>query len=113
MNDTVAIPVDAEENTMPSWTDAWLVENPEILYGAMRPTTPSRNFTNYWQNQYNNVWDNYQRELGQMALRGQEPIYPFQSYLSNYQWLQNYLGMSPSTRGESPSTYAPRTRWLV
>jgi len=99
---------------MPSWTDAWLAENPDILYGAMRPTTPSYNYSNYWRGQYSNIWDEFQRGLGQQALQGFEPTQTFQDFLTPYPWLQNYLGQSPGARGQAgQSKYAPRTRWLV
>lgn len=94
--------------------DWYLEEYPEETYGGMRPRSSSRGYTDYWKNQYGNVFSDWESELGRLAMAGQPPALTFQSYLSSYPWLQNYLGQSPGARGQvGQSKYAPRTRWLV
>ena len=93
--------------------DWWLEDFPQETYAGMVPSTPSRGYTDYWQKQYGNVYNQWGAANTQRALAGLDPNITFQSFLAAYPWLQKYLGVSPSTRGESPSTYAPKTRWLV
>jgi len=92
---------------------SWLEDYPSALYGAMRPRTGSRSFTDYWRGQQSNVYGDYMARLGQMTMAGQPPNLGFQEFLGQYPFLSQYLGMSPGERGQYPARYAPRLRWNV
>ena len=94
---------------------AFLADNPGMLFQAMRPQALSygSNFLDYWRGQQGNVWGDYLGLLGKEALGGNVPNLSYQSFLGNYPWLQRWFQMSPEERGERPSLFAPRLRWMM
>ena len=102
----------ANDDYLSSLWKEWLEETPRALYGAMLPTgTPS--FTDYWKSQYGNVYGDYMKRLGEMALGGQVPSLDYSSYLSQYPWMRYWQNLAPSQRGEYPSRFAPGLRWVL
>ena len=76
----------------------WLQDFPRAEYGALIPGgTPS--FTDYWRNQYGNVYGDWQTKLGQMVLGGQAPSLGFGDFLGNYPFAEQYNLLSPRQRG--------------
>lgn len=88
---------------------AFLEDNPFTLYNAIKPTG-SNNFTDYWNNKYNDVYSGYLGSLGQQAIGGQSPNLSFTDYLKDYPFLNEWLKLSPTNRGQMG---AGNARWIV
>lgn len=95
---------------MPSnvWAD-WLEDFPQALYGAMQPAVTPRQ-QQYWGGQYGNVWQDYMRRLGLMALGGQPPGMMFGEFLRGYPFSDYWGQLTPGQRGERISLY-PGLKW--
>jgi len=104
---------------MPNQWLPWLEEEPGVGYQALIPQTlgPSQtispNFLQYWQRQFQPVYQQYQGALGQQVLAGGEPTLPFTSYLKNFPWWKRWMELDPAQRGERPSQFASGIRWNV
>ena len=86
-------------------------ESPDIAFAALRPQTGAPNFLDYWRRNYGRFQTDYQGALGRQALSGEAPTLSEWSYLQNYPFLANYLGLSRGQRGSEPARrFAPRTR---
>ena len=98
-----------------SFLSAFLEDNPNMLYQAMRPQQQGagmgRSFMDYWRGQQGNVWEDYLGSLGRTALGGEIPTQSYQSYLTGLPWMQRWQQMSPGQRKERPSLFSPRLRW--
>lgn len=92
--------------------DAFLQDNPEITYQAMRPQTASRSFTDYWRTRFGTAQGDYFGSIGKTAIEGEVPRNQyFQDFLGKYPWTSYWEGLSPSAKGQRPSMYAPRMQW--
>jgi len=99
---------------MANYLDEFLGGEPEMVYAAVRPRSPSPAFTDYWRGRYGNVWQDYQGRLARAMMQGREPTLTFQEHAQTYPYRQAYLSRSPRARGQmGQSLYAPRMRWLV
>lgn len=99
-----------------SFLNAFLEDNPDILFQAMRPRDPGlgQNFINFSRGQQSNIFGDYLGLLGRGALQGEVPNTTFQSFLGNYPWLERFQSLSPTARGERPrSLFAPRLRFNI
>ncbi len=91
----------------------FLETNPNILYGGFLANQQgrSRNFLDYWTQQYNRQYQDYLGQLGKQALNGQSPSLNFGDYLNNYDFGKQWNSLSPWTRGLSNLT--SRVNWNV
>jgi hypothetical protein len=96
-----------------TFLDAFLDDNPNIAFEALRPQTASRSFTDYWRGRYGNVYGDYLGSTGRQALAGNIPAQGVTEFLGQYPWESYWQGLSPSARGERPNLYSPRLRWNV
>jgi|TARA_R110002153_G_scaffold33647_8_gene101363 hypothetical protein len=70
----------------------------------------SNQFQEYWRGQAGNVYNQY---LGEFA---RNPVASaakggLGGYLERFPWLTKFQDLSPASRGEQPTRYAPRVRW--
>lgn len=92
----------------------WLEATPKAAYGAqMKGLKGSPFMKRYFENLYPTMYNRYLGGLGSMAQAGQQPTQTFQDFLGNYSFKKQFQGLSPWQRGERPSTFAPRNRWLM
>ena len=96
-----------------TFLDAFLDDNPNIAFEALRPQTASRSFTDYWRGQYGSVYGDYLGSVGRTALKGEIPAQSVTEFLGDYPWEAYWQGLSPSGRGERPSMFAPRLQWNI
>ncbi len=98
-----------------SFLNAFLEDNPRILFEALRPRDPGlgQNFIDFSRGQQSNIFGDYLGLLGRGALAGEVPDTSFRSFLGNLPWLERFQSLSPAARGERPSQFAPRLRWFT
>ena len=89
----------------------FLGEYPQAAYGlyAPRRTMPQQN---YWSGRYGDLQTQYMAELGRQINLGGQPTLTWEQYLQQYPWLREWSNLRPGERGQRPTTYAPRMRWL-
>ena len=96
------------------WRDEFLNDQPEIAYAAYRPQSGSNSFLDYWRKAYGDVRNQYEQQLGGMALAGQPPALNWTDMLAGYPFMQRYAGLSPQERGgQRESDFAPGLRWRL
>ncbi len=88
----------------------WLNEDWAAAYGAYQPQSGAYNYLNYWKGQQGNVWDQYIKQLANMAVSGVSPNLAQTDYLSSYPFMSEYMKMSPQSRGERSPGFA---RWNI
>jgi hypothetical protein len=100
-----------------TFLDAFLEDNPDILFGALRPQTASRSFTDYWRTREGAVRGDYLAGLGRSAMQGgiskTNPGQKYSDFLGDYPWEAFWQGLSPQARGERPSMGAPRLQYRL
>ena len=97
-----------------SWPQDWLLDAPEARYfGALanRQFTPGQR--SYWGGQYGNIFNRYQGQLAQTAMRGQTPTQTFGGFLGQYPWQQQWGQLPRWQRGYRESAFSPSMRWLL
>jgi hypothetical protein len=72
----------------------------------------SPNQRRYYQNQFQNIYNEFLGALGQEARRGEAPSMRWTDYLENIPWAERYSGLSPEMAGRTTSRYAPGTRQI-
>lgn len=102
-----------------------LQEAPEAAYYSYQDdfsSTPKQQ--QYYQNQFQNVYNQYLGSLGQSLKAGstgaeggpssiKEALSPtFMDYLGNYDWTERYSALPPPMRGDFTSQFNPRTRQI-
>jgi len=101
---------------MAGFLDAFLEDNPNILYQALRPGESAPGFGNsfidYWRGRQGDVWNDYLGDIGRTVLGGEEPTQTFRSYLGDYDWMGYWRGLNPGQRG-SQGSQTPRLRWFI
>ena len=65
-----------------------------------------------FQNQFQNIYNQYMGTLGQQVQRGEVPSLRFQDYLKDFSFSQHFRSLPPSMRGASTGAYAPQARFL-
>ena len=100
-----------------------LDEAPEAAYHSYRSDWGAPSGQQYYQNQFQNVYNQYLGSLGS-ALRmgaGGDPnaqsisqigATSFADYLGDYDWTDRYTSLPPAMRGDFTSQYNPRTRQI-
>ncbi len=92
----------------------WLQSDPQAMYGAMRPTSGTNRYQDYWKGQYSNVYQDYYDQLARTAARGQMPTQTWGQYLQNdFNPQRKWRQFSPSTKGTQKKSFAPTTRWNI
>jgi hypothetical protein len=82
-------------------TNTWapfLEDNPDILFKAKIPDG-SRNFSDYYLSQYNNIYNKYLGGLGKAMLAGTDPNQTFSDYLNQFNFKNNWSSLTPWGRG--------------
>ena len=90
---------------------AFLEEEPRAAYFGFQNLfgkTPARK--NYYQNQFQRIYDEYLGTLGQQALGGQAPTTKFVDFMRAFPFTERYAQLPPSMRGEFPGRFNPLTR---
>lgn len=71
------------------------------------------NVRNYFQSQFDAIYNQYLGRLGEMASGGQEPNVAFSDFLKTYPWAQNYFNLPRRMRGIQETRFAPPSRWFL
>ena len=71
----------------------------------------------YYQNQFQNIYNQYLGSLGGQLRQGNIPSTAqgentWAGYLQNYDWTDRYTSMPPQMRGDFQSMFNPRTRQI-
>lgn len=72
----------------------------------------SPNQRRYFQNQFQNIHNEYLGTIGSAVRRGETPTLRFGNFLENLPFTERYTSLPPSLRGDFKSQFAPRTRFL-
>lgn len=68
---------------------------------------------NFFRNQFRNILNEFQGQLGQQILGGELPSLKFTDFLRDFDFGQRFASTAPSLRGgPQASLFAPRTRSL-
>ena len=81
--------------------------------GAFAQGTPNQK--RYYQNQFQNVYNQYLGSLGGLLRQGVMPTATentFANFLGNYDWTERYTAEPPQMRGEFSQQFNPRTRQI-
>ena len=101
-----------------------LGEAPQAAYYSYQDDWATPNQQQYYQNQFQNIYNQYLGSLGKSLRAGatgaeggpsslQEAISPtFMDYLGNYDWTQRYSSLPAPMRGDFTSQFNPRTRQI-
>lgn len=89
----------------------YLNENPRAAFQSFMPglQMPLQRF---FSGMYDDIYDEYQGQLGLQARQGQEPNMNFTGFLHNYPFFNRYMAFSPEQRGWQSRNFAPRTKFL-
>lgn len=92
---------------MSVWTD-FLNDNPEVAYYSMIPQSRSRNYTDYWNSQYGNIFNRFQGAFGRQGVEN-NPGLAWTDYLSRF-WNpeDEWKKLSPQKQG---GMNVPRVGW--
>lgn len=96
------------------WLQDFLTDVPQARYFgelANRRFNPAQ--SSYWGGQYGNIYNRFQGQLGQTAMRGQVPTQTFGGFLSQYPWKQKWGELPRWQRGYRESAFSPSMRWLL
>ena len=96
---------------------------PEAAYHSYQTDWASPNQQQYYQNQFQNIYNQYLGSLGASLRQGaeggegaptvKEAVSPtFTDYLGNYDWTNRYTSLPPTMRGDFTSQFNPRTRQI-
>jgi hypothetical protein len=95
----------------------WQTLLPEMPQAEYFGTLAGKNFTpaqsNYFGNQYGDIYNKYLGQLGRTTMLGGTPNMTFQQFLAQYPWLRTFNALSPYQRGVYSANYNPALRWLV
>lgn len=98
---------------LPEWASSYLADYPDIAYQALRPTTGSWNYQQYWNQRQDRVRNQYLGTQAQSIMRGEYPTQSYVDYLLGFPFLRNWSQLSPMERGVRVGQYAPNLRWAV
>lgn len=92
-----------------------LNEDPRLGYQSYLPQfNLSQNQKKFFQNNYQDIFNEYLGALGQQIRQGQSPNLKFTDYLSQTPFTERYSSLSPEQRGETQQgRFSPRTRWFI
>ena len=85
-------------------------------FGRLVGQNLSPNRKKWFEGQFEEVQNRYLGQLGQQVLGGQSPTLSLSDYLTDYfapsgTGMQDWRSMSPQSRGEQTTRFAPPTRW--
>ena len=66
----------------------------------------------YFQNQFQNVYNEFLGSLGSQIRSGQEPTMRWSDYLENVPFTARYAALSPEQAGRTTRRYSPSTRQI-
>lgn len=99
-----------------SWGSLLLEQLPQAAYFSS-PTgqsfgagSPSKQ--RYFQQNYQDVFNQYMGALGQQIRGGQNPNLSFQSFLEQDPWTSRYSQLPQAARGVNTGMNDPRTRYI-
>ena len=103
------------------WTAGeYLKQNPAAAYYSYANDwagTGGPRQEQYYQNQFQNIYNQYLGSLGTQLRGGTIPSTAegentWAAYLKNYDWTDRYTSLPPQMRGEFESMFNPRTRQI-
>ena len=96
---------------MPLEASKFIEQNPFGEFWSRLPQ--AANLRNFFSGRYNELYGKYLGELNVEARKtGRLPTLGFGEFLHKYPFKDEYSGYSPRQRGERPSLYSPRARFL-
>ena len=92
----------------------FLEASPQAAYYSRSNEWGGQRQSQYYQNQFQNVYNQYLGSLGGMLREGVMPSAEstFADYLGAYDWTDRYTSLPPQMRGDFPSQFNPRTRQI-
>ncbi len=86
----------------------FLAENPDILFQSFVPRGPSRAFSSFARRLQPEVEARFLGGIGREARAGRVPTQTFRDFVRDFDFRREFLGLSPTARGEQRSVLAPR-----
>ena len=89
--------------------------NPAAAYYSYGEEWGAPKQTRHYQNQFQNIYNQYLGSLGGMLRQGVMPTSTedtFAGYLENYDWSDRYTSTPPTMRGDFDAQFNPRTRQI-
>lgn len=97
---------------LPEWLYGYEPAQRGLYTGYARGQGGSRNFQNWLQSYFPEAQSRYYAATMPDIMAGQTPSLGFSDFLRNLNLGQEYRGLSPRERGETPSLWAQPKRWL-
>ena len=72
--------------------------------------TPTR--SRFFEKEFSSIQNRFLGALGSQIRGGEAPTLTFGNFLDDFNFNDAFFGASPSARGQFPSRFAPRTRFL-
>ena len=95
-----------------NWLD-FLEDKPEAGYFSYQNQWRTPNQKKYYQNQFQEIQNEYLGRLGQQLRSGGAPTEKFTDFLGQFPWTLRFMQLPPSMRGDNPSLFNPRTTWNI
>jgi hypothetical protein len=109
----------AEQNTSgffgPNVFQQFLEEEPRAAYFALdKPfgSTSTPRQKGFFQNQFQNIQDEYLGALGRQIKDDRLPTLRFSDFLKDFPFSKRYAATPPQYRGDFPRQFSPPTRFL-
>ena len=80
--------------------------------GGMQFASGNQGQRRYFQNQFQNVYNEFLGALGSQIRSGQEPTMRWTDYLENVPFTARYAALSPEQAGRTTRRYSPNTRQI-
>ena len=81
-------------------------------YADPRVSSGSQGQQRYYQNQFQDVYNEFLGELGSQIKAGQAPTMRWADYLDTVPFTERYARLSPEQAGRSRRRYSPSTRQI-
>lgn len=95
----------------------FLEDEPRAGYFSLQSQNPfgrSPNQQNYFQNQFQPIYDEFLGRLGrQIQDTGDQPTLNWMDFLGDFPFQQQYGSLPPSARGDATRRFAPPARFLT
>ena len=72
--------------------------------------TPTR--SRFFENQFASIQNQFLGALGAQIRGGEQPTLTFEGFLNDFSFNDAFIGAPPAFRGQFPSRFAPRTRFI-
>ena len=82
------------------------------FFSAIKPFGTSPRRRQFFENQFQPMYNRYQGEWGQQVRQGQFPTLRFDDFLSNRDFSREFMEQPRYNRGVSSTFFNPRTRLL-